>query len=98
MKSMVKPIFALSSMLALSVVQAADSGVSVAPSAGAPAGAGAPPAMDAQLPIPKPGVYGLDFDAKNYTVKSMDVAGQAVQYRAFENIVYVTHPVDTKYV
>ena len=97
MKYMIKPIFALSSMLALGMVQAADSGASAVPSASVPAGVGAPPTMDAQLPIHKSGVYSLDFDAKNYTVKSINVAGQAVRYRAFENIVYVIHPVDTKY-
>ena len=97
MKYMIKPIFALSSMLALGMVQAADSGASAVPSASVPAGVGAPPTMDAQLPIHKSGVHSLDFDAKNYTVKSINVAGQAVRYRAFENIVYVIHPVDTKY-
>ena len=100
MKYIIKPIFALTSLMALGVVQAADSATGTPP-AGAAApptgGAGGPPMMGSQLPVPKPGVYGLDFDAKNYTVKSIDVAGQPVKYRAFENIVYVTHPVDTKY-
>ena len=88
MKHIIKPIFALTSLMALGVVQAADSATGTPP-AGAAApptgGAGGPPMMGSQLPVPKPGVYGLDFDAKNYTVKSIDVAGQPVKYRAFEN-------------
>ena len=93
-----KPIFALTSMMALGVAYAADSPTGASPAGAPPGGAGAaPPMMGSQLPVPKPGVYGLNFDAKNYTVKSIEVGGKTVQYRAFENIVYVTHPVDTKY-
>ena len=93
-----KPIFALTSMLALGVAYAADSPAGTPPAGAPPSGAGAPPPMmGSQLPVPKPGVYGLNFDAKNYTMKSIEVGGKTVQYRAFENIVYVTHPVDTKY-
>ena len=37
--------------------------------------------------------YNLDFDAsKNYTEESKTVNGQVVKYRAYRNIVYVTHP------
>ena len=37
--------------------------------------------------------YSLDFDAsKNYTEESMTVNGQVVKYRAYRNIVYVSHP------
>jgi hypothetical protein len=41
--------------------------------------------------------YSLDFDAKNYTEKTATVDGKTVAYRAFENIVYVKNPADTKY-
>ena len=84
MNYLIKPMVALTSLMSFGMVHA-------------DTGAGTPPMMGAQLPVPKAGVYGLDFDAKNYTVKSIEVNGQTIQYRAFENIVYVTHPVDTKY-
>lgn len=41
--------------------------------------------------------YSLDFDAKNYTSETITVDGKTVKYRAYENIVYVANPVDTKY-
>ena len=79
-----KPIFALTSMMALGVAYAADSPTGASPAGAPPGGAGAAPAvMGSQLPVPKPGVYGLNFDAKNYTVKSIEVGGKTVQYRAF---------------
>lgn len=38
-------------------------------------------------------VYSLDFDAsKNYTEESKTANGQVVKYRAYRNVVYVTHP------
>ena len=43
------------------------------------------------------GVYSLDFSKATYTSKSLTVNGQAVNYRAYEGIVYVQHPVDTTY-
>jgi hypothetical protein len=43
------------------------------------------------------GAYSLDFDAKNYTVKTATLDGATVTYRAYENIVYVRNPVDVKY-
>lgn len=43
------------------------------------------------------GGYSLEFDASNYTSKSLTVNGQTITYRAYENIVYVKNPVDTKY-
>ena len=37
--------------------------------------------------------YSLDFDAsQNYTEESKTVNGQVVKYRAYRNIVYVSHP------
>ena len=37
--------------------------------------------------------YSLDFDAsQNYTDESMTVNGEAVKYRAYRNVVYVSHP------
>ena len=37
--------------------------------------------------------YSLDFDAnKNYTEETKTVNGQAVKYRAYRNVVYVSHP------
>lgn len=41
--------------------------------------------------------YSLDFDTKNYTSKTIIVNNKTVKYRAYENIVYVKNPVDTKY-
>lgn len=43
------------------------------------------------------GKYGLDFDTKNYTSKTITVDNKTVKFRAYENIVYVKNPVDTKY-
>ena len=39
----------------------------------------------------------LTFDATTYTEGSMMVEGEAVNYRAFENIIYVGNPVDPQY-
>lgn len=36
----------------------------------------------------------LRFNEKNYTVKELELEGERVVYRAFENIVYVDNPVD----
>lgn len=41
--------------------------------------------------------YSLTFDPNTYTEKTFTLNGQAIHARAFENIVYVQHPVDTKY-
>ena len=41
--------------------------------------------------------YSLNFEADNYAVKMLTMNGQAIQYRAFENIVYVQQPVDATY-
>jgi len=41
--------------------------------------------------------YSLDFDTKNYTSKTITVNNKTVKYRAYENVVYVKNPVDTKY-
>lgn len=39
----------------------------------------------------------LDFDTKNYKPETITVDGKTIKYRAYENIVYVKNPVDTKY-
>lgn len=39
----------------------------------------------------------LVFDETDYEIKSIDVNGKTIKYRAYENIVYVENPVDTKY-
>ena len=41
--------------------------------------------------------YSINFDNNNYTVKTLTVNGQTIKYRAFEKIVYVKNPIDTKY-
>lgn len=41
--------------------------------------------------------YSLDFNDKNYEVKTFTVDGKSIQVRAFENIVYVQNPVDVRY-
>lgn len=41
--------------------------------------------------------YMLDFDRDKYRVDTAEVNGESVIYRAYENIVYVKNPVDTKY-
>lgn len=41
--------------------------------------------------------YSLDFNAKNYTSKTLTVNNKTVTYRAYEKIVYVKNPVDTTY-
>ena len=41
--------------------------------------------------------YSLDFDTQKYMIKTVNVDGKEMKYRAFENIVYVSNPVDTKY-
>jgi len=41
--------------------------------------------------------YSLTFNPKRYIVKTFSLNGQTIKYRAFEDIIYVRHPVDTKY-
>ncbi|MCX7781157.1 MAG: alpha/beta hydrolase [Negativicutes bacterium] len=41
--------------------------------------------------------YSLVFDPSHYTVKTLTLNGQTITYRAYENIMYVQHPVDTQY-
>ena len=42
--------------------------------------------------------YNLKFDVnENYTVKTAEVNGKTITYRAYENIVYVKNPVDINY-
>lgn len=41
--------------------------------------------------------YSIDFDSTKYTPKSTTLNWQTIAYRAFEKIVYVKNPVDTKY-
>ena len=72
MNYLIKPMVALTSLMSFGMVHA-DTGAGTAPAGAMPpsaGGAGAPPMMGSQLPVPKAGVYGLDFDAKNYTVKT----------------------------
>ena len=42
-------------------------------------------------------VYDLNFDSSKYTVESKTINGITIKYRSYENIVYVSNPVDTKY-
>ena len=39
----------------------------------------------------------LDFQKDNYTLETINVNGEDVTFRAYENIVYVENPVDTNY-
>ena len=41
--------------------------------------------------------YDIKFNQNNYEVKTLTINGQTIKYRAFEKIVYVKNPVDTKY-
>ncbi|WP_346355636.1 subtype B tannase [Azotosporobacter soli] len=41
--------------------------------------------------------YSLDFDAASFSIESATVGEQTVTYRAYKNLVYVQHPVDTTY-
>ncbi|AXF84801.1 hypothetical protein DTO96_100511 [Ephemeroptericola cinctiostellae] len=41
--------------------------------------------------------YNLNFANATHTSKSLTLGGQTIAFRAYENIVYVQHPVDTKY-
>ena len=41
--------------------------------------------------------YDLDFSKQKYTEQSLEVNGRSVKFRAYEGIVYVRNPVDTKY-
>lgn len=41
--------------------------------------------------------YDLDFSKQRGSAKTMQVNGETVAYRAYENIVYVQKPVDTVY-
>lgn len=41
--------------------------------------------------------YDLSFDAAKYAARKAMVEGKSVAYRAYENIVYLRNPVDTKY-
>ena len=41
--------------------------------------------------------YSLDLDTTKYEKKTMTADGKKVAFRAYENRVYVAHPVDTTY-
>jgi hypothetical protein len=41
--------------------------------------------------------YSLVFDKTNYSVKTLTLNDKTITYRAYENIVYVKHPVDINY-
>lgn len=41
--------------------------------------------------------YSIEYDSNHYTDKTLTVNDQTINYRAYENIVYVKNPVDTKY-
>ncbi|MBU4539959.1 subtype B tannase [Acetobacterium malicum] len=41
--------------------------------------------------------YRLEFNANNYTIKTLSLATQTIMYRAYEKIVYVKKPVDINY-
>lgn len=43
------------------------------------------------------GKYSLDFNAKNYTAKTVTANNKTIKIRSYVNIVYVKNPVDTKY-
>lgn len=43
------------------------------------------------------GKYSLDFNAKNYTSKTITVDNKTIKYRAYEKVVYVKNPVDLNY-
>ena len=42
-------------------------------------------------------VYSLDFDAEQYTEETVSVGDDTIAYRAYQDIIYVQHPVDTTY-
>ena len=39
----------------------------------------------------------LAFDETNYTLEEVEVNGEKIRYRAYENIIYVSKPIDTTY-
>lgn len=43
------------------------------------------------------GEYSLDFTTHSYTLKSITLHGQTIKYRSYENIVYVSNPVDLNF-
>lgn len=49
----------------------------------------------ASTPIKK--IDTLQFDTKNYKVEELNINGKHLKVRAYTGIVYVKHPVDTKY-
>lgn len=53
--------------------------------------------LNACVPTVAPKTYSLRFDGSSYKSLSTDVSGKAVRYRAYEGIVYVQRPEDTKY-
>jgi hypothetical protein len=53
--------------------------------------------LNACLPSVGSKTYDLQFDPSDYKSATAEVNGKVVRYRAYEGIVYVQHPVDTKY-
>lgn len=41
--------------------------------------------------------YDIKFNSNKYEIKTLTLKGQTIKFRAFEKIVYVKNPVDTKY-
>ena len=50
-----------------------------------------------QTTQPSQQTYSLDLDVSDYAVDTMQYEGKSVVFRAYENKVYVAHPVDTTY-
>ncbi|TXH60447.1 MAG: alpha/beta hydrolase [Thiothrix sp.] len=44
-----------------------------------------------------PLTYSLDFDPNKYTSKTLSRGEQTIHYRAYENLIYVQHPLDPQY-
>jgi hypothetical protein len=49
----------------------------------------------ARIGASSPAEYSLVFDPGRFSVRSATLDGNAIEYRAYEGIVYVAHPVDT---
>lgn len=50
-----------------------------------------------QTTQPSQQTYSLNLDVSDYAVDTMQYEGKSVVFRAYENKVYVAHPVDTTY-
>lgn len=89
MKHSIKPVLKPTLVAAALVAQTLNANAQPMPAKAAP--------VAPQNALAQQGTYDLNFKNAAHTTKTITVGDHSVAVRAFENIVYVQHPIDTQY-